>query len=514
MARGDLRRIGIWGSNGFNNDVGLMFSMKPGMLTSLWQHTQYNQIEDYLRQFPDGRVHIRFMHPQNWWQNETESARNFATEILDKLPVIDGWGASWVCWNELNLPIENGWDNSQLEYCESPEFYERVANWTYQVLDRVKQVRPDTYAVFPPYAMGHKEDGAPIGGVPQIGWAGYDYAADMIKSHCNNEIAMHLYTGDGGGFRPEFLYGEEADWHAFRWKRVLELFAVRYNNPDLKIVIDEHGNFEVNYPTYPDDLIYYAEETLKNPHITGISIFLWDDPTHANDINNLHMRNDLAGLVNRLAAAPDVKTEKPNGGDSMYWKDFEERAIAHYAETGKYLNEAEGYKIEVSRTPIEAGKKKMRVVGIHHLTCEENHGMHNIFADVLDELGNRMMTYVIEYTRADGSKIYSTIDKPMTEEGTNAPLFANDVISAKVLSVDNEYPSDIVANVHTSHPDECVGNSLFHHSFFVVWQLLPDEEEPTPPPPPAPSGALCKFLYLVRDLFSFLIDKNCKKEVQ
>jgi len=41
-----------------------------------------------------------------------------------------------------------------------------------------------------------------------------------------------------------------------------------------------------------------------------------------------------------------------------------------------------------------------------------------------------------------------------------------------------------VDNIHTAHPDEPPGNTLFHHSFLVEWQLATKSgEEPEPPLP-------------------------------
>ena len=58
----------------------------------------------------------------------------------------------------------------------------------------------------------------------------------------------------------------------------------------------------------------------------------------------------------------------------------------------------------------------------------------------------------------------------MNEPGTNLPLWKGQVCDAIALGLPGgELASDRVTNMHTGHPDEAVGNTLFHHSFSVTF---------------------------------------------
>jgi hypothetical protein len=42
-----------------------------------------------------------------------------------------------------------------------------------------------------------------------------------------------------------------------------------------------------------------------------------------------------------------------------------------------------------------------------------------------------------------------------------------------------ELPSDVVTGIHTGHPDEGIGNTLFHHSFGIIFQKVQAPPVPT-----------------------------------
>jgi hypothetical protein len=147
-------------------------------------------------------------------------------------------------------------------------------------------------------------------------------------------------------------------------------------------------------------------------------------------------------------------------------------------------NDAEAYGVTIVPAVVAAGETYWRIVRVHHLTGAENSGNHNLYMDALDRDGSRINGIVLAVRYPDGRQVTATVDKPPTEPGTNVPLFKNDVVSAWVQS---ELSSDRVENVHTAHADEPPGNTLYHHSFLVEWQVADAPElEPEPPPEPDP----------------------------
>ena len=66
------------------------------------------------------------------------------------------------------------------------------------------------------------------------------------------------------------------------------------------------------------------------------------------------------------------------------------------------------------------------VVGVHHLTPEENRSRHNIFVDVLDEQGRRLRDAQVAWNWEgnDGAPPEpKRLDKPDDEPGCDIPLF-------------------------------------------------------------------------------------------
>lgn len=121
-----------------------------------------------------------------------------------------------------------------------------------------------------------------------------------------------------------------------------------------------------------------------------------------------------------------------------------------------------------------------RVIGVHHLTGAENMGNHHIYCDVLDEEGKRINRARLILNQADSDPVFAVVDKPAHEAGTNFPLWKADKATVAVLwPQDNPLPSERVLGLSTGHPDEEVGNTLFHHSFYIVFQRtdIPEDDE-------------------------------------
>lgn len=112
-----------------------------------------------------------------------------------------------------------------------------------------------------------------------------------------------------------------------------------------------------------------------------------------------------------------------------------------------------------------------RCIGIHHLAGSENMGNHHVYADVLDEDGQRINGARLILKQSEAPPLFAVIDKPPHEPGTNFPLWST--MRATVAVHDDDLPSEEVCDLRTDHADEGVGNTWGHHSFYVVFQRTP-----------------------------------------
>jgi hypothetical protein len=138
-------------------------------------------------------------------------------------------------------------------------------------------------------------------------------------------------------------------------------------------------------------------------------------------------------------------------------------------------NDATGYGVQVQPPNLPAGTPYWQAVRIHHRTPEENGGNHHIYLDVNDgaagseQYGSRLNGARLRVTW-DGGEQVVTVDKPVNEPGTNFPMWKWQVCAVACLGLPGqELPSDRVTGLHTGHPDEAPGNTLFHHSFHVTF---------------------------------------------
>ena len=144
-------------------------------------------------------------------------------------------------------------------------------------------------------------------------------------------------------------------------------------------------------------------------------------------------------------------------------------------------NDAEAYGVHIKRIPNAA----MRCIGVHHLTPQENRGNHHIFLDVLDQDGQRLKGTIIHYTwqgHKDPHPLHVICDKPDHEPAANIPLYPGQIATLWVDTGQLLGASDQVTGIHTNHPDEGHGNTRYHHSFYIVFQL----HQPTTPEKPTP----------------------------
>lgn len=140
-----------------------------------------------------------------------------------------------------------------------------------------------------------------------------------------------------------------------------------------------------------------------------------------------------------------------------------------------YNDAAAKYQVDIKFLPdIEVpddATQYWRVIGVHHLTGAENMGKHHVYCDVLDEEGKRIDRARLVLFQADTDPVFAVVDKPAHEAGTNFPMWKTDKATVSVVwPEDSPLPSEQVMGLSTGHLDEEVGNTLFHHSFYVVFQ--------------------------------------------
>lgn len=141
------------------------------------------------------------------------------------------------------------------------------------------------------------------------------------------------------------------------------------------------------------------------------------------------------------------------------------------------------YGLSIQPAPLgDDDAQYMKIVKVRHLPPAENNGMHNLFMDVLGLDGKRIQGAKLTIINANGRQVTAIIDKPPNEPGTNVPISKEDSLRAYVAGI---YPSEMIVNVHARHPDEAPGNTLYHHSFLVVWQVTPRQAATDPTTPPA-----------------------------
>lgn len=177
----------------------------------------------------------------------------------------------------------------------------------------------------------------------------------------------------------------------------------------------------------------------------------------------------------------------------MTWfEQYNSRALAE-----GFFNDAEPYGVSVVRQEPNEQGVKWAIIGVHHLTPDENRGGHQLYVEMLDEQGQRVQPVGwLTYTW-DGIQEHELptppirADKPDHEPKGHLGVWANQTIHLRChgTSYDANQPdadggSDWISGVHTRHADEGVEggprNTYGHHSFYVIYQRKVDE----PPPPP------------------------------
>ena len=149
------------------------------------------------------------------------------------------------------------------------------------------------------------------------------------------------------------------------------------------------------------------------------------------------------------------------------------------------------YAVRLQPAQVTPGAPYWRLIGIHHLTPDENRARHSVYVDVVDEAGARLndpglrLRWGWEGQRPDEAAPPRPFDKPPSEPATNIDIYPQQQTWVEIEG--DGLPSDRVANLHSKHPDETgpngeLWNSIGHHSYYVVFQRSRAVESPVEPP--------------------------------
>lgn len=162
------------------------------------------------------------------------------------------------------------------------------------------------------------------------------------------------------------------------------------------------------------------------------------------------------------------------------------------------------YAVQLQPAQVSSAQSYWRLIGVHHLTPEENRGGHGVYIDVVDEAGEPLRDASLrvqwgwEGQREHEAAPPKALDKPINEPATNVDLYLGQRLWVEIAG--DGLPSDRVTNLHSKHADEVgpdgeLWNSVGHHSFYLVFQrtrvtMDSAETRPTPtaatPPRPTP----------------------------
>ena len=191
---------------------------------------------------------------------------------------------------------------------------------------------------------------------------------------------------------------------------------------------------------------------------------------------------------------------------SFDFQKYNESYLKNIAEGGQPLNDAASYGVRLVEADAPVGETYWRVIGVHHLTPEENRGKHNVYLEALDEAGQRVRDpfawagWTWDGRRPEERADPVPLDKPTNEPANNIVMYFGQIVSVWLngLAPDGTALSDRVQNLHTNHPDEPgpggeLWNSIGHHSFYVVFQRARREDDGgggEPPEPPEPGQGI------------------------
>ena len=159
--------------------------------------------------------------------------------------------------------------------------------------------------------------------------------------------------------------------------------------------------------------------------------------------------------------------------------DYNNQFLNHVHQNSAVANQATAYGVRIRDAEAAAGASYWRVIGVHHLSPEENRGDHHVYVEVLDEQGRRVkpanlaVHWTWEGRQPDQVAKPAALEKPDNEPLSNVPIARGAVLD--VWLAGDGLPSDVVGGLRANHDDEPgpgdnKWNTRGHHSFYVVFQ--------------------------------------------
>jgi len=216
---------------------------------------------------------------------------------------------------------------------------------------------------------------------------------------------------------------------------------------------------------------------------------------------NLAMYGALGTYTVTVNGLPsDALTNVGNGGEApgykstTFWLTFQKTAahaeegtvmldfnakdreyVQNFQQTSQLKNEAAGFQQVV--VPANTTRNYYKVIGIRHLTPDENRGNHSAFITVLDANGNVDRTKQIDWGwqgMQPNQKPRPVVQDKPAQERPNVQLNANQYCWFQVLG----FESERIENIHSMYTTD--GGS---HSWYIVF--YPVKGTGTLPPPPS-----------------------------
>lgn len=146
-----------------------------------------------------------------------------------------------------------------------------------------------------------------------------------------------------------------------------------------------------------------------------------------------------------------------------------------------------GFISDASWTSVQVGYGPFHAALIHHLDGDENKGQHNAFVDVIDADGLPMrptglyLGWTWDFRGDNEPAPPKAFDKPASEPGANVPINKGMVFSCWLQDESGYVLSDIVRGLRVDmEADPATGNSLFHHSYYIIFRLGQVSAPPAP----------------------------------
>jgi len=224
------------------------------------------------------------------------------------------------------------------------------------------------------------------------------------------------------------------------------------NGPHLHLTLQQAG---ATFGDYPRNIID------PTPFLVALQ--------NANGDDKFHGRSQ--GARSQSARNQGARSQSARSVAGFDFQGYNRHFISNTS--GEAVNDAAGYDVGIHTATVATGETYWKVVGIHHLTPEENRSRHNIYVDVLDEAGNRRKDLLVGWNwegNSGGAPEPKRLDKPDNEPGCDIPI-SEGTFKLWVMGE----PSDEAFGFHYRHEDEPAANGELlntkgHHSFYVVFQ--------------------------------------------